>query len=99
VGAIWAVEIPDDEPVTRPALPDATLTGGPQTYAVCRDEARRLRAGGAAGHRVDGGMRPGPARAGWTIVLYGRRPALVGWRASYEGRPAEDLLARVRYVQ
>lgn len=111
--AIWAVDI-GDEPAAQPALPAATLTGGPAMYAACREEARRLRrggatcidapstalmSGGARGHRVDGGVRPGPPREGRTVVLFGRRPTLVGWRATYEGRPAEELLARVRHLR
>ena len=110
--AIWAVEI-DDEPAARAALPEETLTGAPDTHAACRDEARRLRAqgatrleapaaalvaGGARGHRVESRLRPGPPREGLTIVLYGRRPSLVGWRAAHEGRPAGELLARVRHI-
>jgi hypothetical protein len=111
--AIWAVEVPD-EPVGRPALPDATVCGGPETHAACRREARRLRAqgllrleapaaalvpGGANGYRVHGGLRPGPPRQGVTIVLYGPRQDLIGWRAAYEGRPAADLLGRVRRMR
>ena len=110
--AVWVVEVPD-EPVGRPALPDAQLCGGPETHAECRREARRLRAqglvrleapaaalaaGGANGYQVQGGLRPGPPRQGVTIVLYGPRPMLIGWRAAYEGRPAADLLGRVRHV-
>lgn len=111
--AIWAVQIPDGESVARPALHESVLTGGPETHPVCRKEARRLRAagatrldveaaallpGGARGHVVDGGLKPGPERAARTIVLFGRRPTLVGWRAAYEGRPGDDLPARVRHL-
>jgi hypothetical protein len=111
--AIWAVEIGDEEPAARPALPATAMTGGIGTLGACQTEARRLRAagatrleapsaalvpGGAAGWRVDGGLRPGPARHGRTIVLFGRRPSLVGWRAVHEGRPAGDLLDRVRHL-
>lgn len=110
--ALWAVEIAD-EPSATPTLPDAALVGGAESYGVCRKEARRLRAGGATridapsaalvrggarGHRVDGGLRPGPPRDGRTIVLFGRRPSLVGWRAVDAGRPAEELLTRVRHI-
>ena len=111
--AIWAVEIPDDESAAPPALPEATVRGGTGSYHACREEARRLRAGGATrvdvpsaalvaggagGQRVDAGLAPGRPRVGRTIVLFGRRPSLVGWRAAYEGRPAEELLARVRHL-
>jgi hypothetical protein len=112
--AIWAVEIPDDEPAAGPNLPLKTLTGGLASYAACRDAARALRArgvtrlevpsaalasGAAHGHRVDAGLKTGPPRDARTIVLYGRRSALVGWCAAYEGRPAEELLGRVRHLR
>jgi len=108
--ALWAVEIPD-APAGRPTLPPRTLRGGKRTYAACRREAERLRtagatgivapsaaleAGDARGKRVDGGIRPGPARDPKVIVLFGRRPGLVGWAVVEEGRPPADLLARVR---
>jgi len=38
----------------------------------------------------------GPASDGACIVFFGPRPALVGWRAACEGRPAAELLSRVR---
>lgn len=110
--SIWAVEIDDEEPVATPDLPLRILTGSPVTYAACRDAARTLRArgvtrldvlsaalgsGGAHGHRVDAGLKPGPPRDARTIVLYGRRPSLVGWRAAHEGRPSADVLPRVRH--
>lgn len=110
--AIWAVDIGDEE-AAQPALPAAVLTGDPRTYDACRAEARRLRAQGATridaasaallpsgahGLRVDAGLKPGPPRDGRSIVLFGRRPALVGWRAAHEGRPAANLLLRVRYI-
>lgn len=110
---IWAVEIPDDEPAVLANLPVSTMTGGPASYRACRDAARALRArgvtrleaasaalasGGAPGYCVDAGLKGGPARDARTIVLFGRRPALVGWRAAYEGRPADELLGRVRHL-
>jgi len=42
---IWAVEI-GDEPAEHPALPERVLTGGPESYARCQAEARRLRDAG-----------------------------------------------------
>lgn len=110
--ALWAVEI-DDEPGARPELPGDTLVGAEGSHDACRAEARRLRAAGATrleapsaallpgearGHRVDAGLGAGPARDGRTIVLYGRLPDLVGWRATHRGRPAADLLPRVRHL-
>jgi hypothetical protein len=110
--AIWAVEIPDDEPAAAPDLPAGTLTGGASTYAACREAARALRArgatrleipsaalipGGARGYHVDGGLKPGPPREARTMVLYGRRSDLLGWRAAHEGRPSQELLARARH--
>lgn len=111
--ALWAVEIPDGA-AARAELPDAVTSGGLDTYEDCRREARRLRSsgavrieapsaallpGGAGGQRTSAGLRPGPPRDGRTIVLYGAQPSLVGWRAVHEGRPAEELLARVRHMR
>lgn len=108
--ALWAVRLPDDG-YTEPRLPVKTMTGGRESYAACQAEARRLaesgagalrvpsaalRAGSAAGWRVEGGLQRGPARDGMVRVLFGPRPDLVGWRAAV-GRPTEDLLPRVRY--
>jgi len=110
--AIWAVEIPDQEPAATPDLEPDIALGGPATYGRCREAARALRArgvtrleapaaalvaGGAHGHRVDAGLRTGSPRNARTIVLYGRRPSLVGWRAVHEGRPSDELLPRVRH--
>ncbi len=109
--AIWAVELPDG-PAEYPSLPSSILLGGTTTYSACQGEARRLRglganrleapsaallAGGAAGHRVDGGLRPATPRDGKVIVLFGRRPDLTGWAAASEGRPRHDLLPHVRH--
>lgn len=111
--AVWAVEVPD-EPTVKPELPERTLVGGTASYPECQAEARRLRAlgaermvapsaallpGGAAGHHVDGGLRPGAPRDGQVIVLFGRRADLTGWAAAAEGRPRADLLPRVRHFQ
>ena len=108
--AVWAVDL--GEPIlVRPALGRDVVTGGHASYPACQAEARRLRRrgarglkapgaallrGGARGWRVEGGLRPGPLRDGAVVVLFGRRPDLVGWRATSAGRPAEDLLAVVR---
>ena len=77
--AMWAIDLGDE-----PALQPAVSAGGPDTYASCQAEARRLRAQGATalsapsaallpsavrGWRVDGGFRPSPARDGKVIVL------------------------------
>jgi hypothetical protein len=110
--AMWAVEIDDAETAARPRVPIATATGGLESHAACRAAARALRARGATrldapsaalapgaahGHHVDAGLRDAPARDGRTIVLYGARPTLTGWRAALEGRPAAELLAKVRH--
>jgi len=109
--AMWAVEI-EEPPAATPRLSRRALTGGERTYGACRAEARRLRAagaggftavsaalvaGGARGDRAAGGLRPGPARDGRTIALFGPRPDLVGWRAAAEGRPGVELIERVNY--
>ena len=108
--ALWVVDL-GDEPAAQPALPSAVSTGGPGTYPCCQAEALRLRAQGAtgitapsaallpgrAGGRVDGGARPGPARDGKVIVLYGPQPNLTGWMATAAGRPGKELLPCVRH--
>jgi hypothetical protein len=109
--ALWAVDLPD-ESLARPSLPDATLTGDPSTYPTCQAEARALRTAGAtalrapsaalkpdspSGWRVEAGLQSAPSRPESVVVLFGRRPELVGWAACALGRPREDLLARVRY--
>ena len=111
--AIWAIEVPDDivEATAQPALEEVVLLGGVATYGACRDEARRLRDGGAAGlrapsaalmhggaggWRVDGGLRPGPPRNGTVVVLFRRRPELVAWPVVDQGRPRPEVLEHVR---
>lgn len=111
---VWAIEIPDDVSLGTPALDEATLTGDERTYPICQAEGRRLRAAGAeglrttsaallpegaTGWRVDSGLRTAPPRDGQVFVLYGHGPALTGWRACAEGRPAAPLLSRVRYFR
>jgi hypothetical protein len=112
--ALWAIEIDDAEPAARPEAAASTMTGGLATYAACRECARQLRAGGATrieapsaaldaggarGYVVDAGLRPASPRNGCVIVLFGRRPYAVGWRAVHKGYPAEELLGRVRHLQ
>jgi hypothetical protein len=109
--ALWAVEM-GDAPAARPRVSARTLTGGRDRWAACQREADRLRRSGAPGLtapsaallpgaargvRVEGGERPGPPRDGLTIVLFGSRPDLVGWRAAAAGRPDPELLRRVRH--
>jgi hypothetical protein len=111
--SLWAVEI-GELPPARPDLSSRTLRGGPSTYAACRREAARIRAmgspglvapsaalrsGAAHGWRVDGGLRRGPGRDGRVVVLFGRRPDLLGWEAVAEGRPDPRLLGRVRALR
>jgi hypothetical protein len=109
--ALWAIEVPDDEPLATPRLGRATLVGGRETYPRCRREAVRLRGSGArglrapsaalrtgpSGWRTQDGLRPGPPRRAETVVLYGPRPDLVGWAACAVGRPRDDLLPQVRH--
>jgi hypothetical protein len=111
--ALWAVEVPA-QPFREPNLPHEVLTGGPESYARCREEASRLRAEGvkglrapsaallsgeARGWRVEGGLQPGPVREARVVVLFGRRPDLVGWAAAAVGRPGRDLLGKVRHFR
>jgi hypothetical protein len=108
---IWAVEIGTTIP-EAPELPREIMTGGPGTYPQCQAEARRLRErgarqivapsaaltpGGARGLAVQNGVKAGAPRDGAVIVLFGPPEGLVGWVAADAGRPAEDLLDRVRH--
>ena len=108
--AMWAVDI-GEAPTVEVAAPEEVLRGGPETWPACQDLARQFRTstdgiaapsaaldpGGARGWRVDGGLQPGPDRDGKVIVLFGLRPDPVGWAATIEGRPGDDLLERVRH--
>lgn len=109
--SVWAVEIPDVLRPARAALDAATLSGDLDSYLPCQAEAARLRARGATaivapsaallegearGWRVEGGLRPGPERNGRVIVLFGRHPDLVAWRAAVDARPDHTLLPKVR---
>jgi hypothetical protein len=110
--AMWAVSVPDDEPLTQPRLARVSLVGGLDSYPRCQREASRLRGAGAtglrapsaalrtgaSGWRTEDGLRPGPLRRAEVIVLFGRRPDLVAWSACAEGRPRDDLLPRVRHL-
>lgn len=107
---LWAVEI-GGEPHPVPDLPRETMTGGRETWADCHSAASglrenhpgmtapsaALRPGKACGWRVRGGLVAGPDRDGKTIALFGRRPDITGWVAALEGRPEEELLAKVRH--
>ena len=109
--ALWAVDIGEPPPL-QPDLPEPTLTGGSESWLACRQFAQlhrtdevgltapsaALRPGGAHGWRADRGLRPGPARDGRVFALFGPRPDLVGWAATVEGRPGEELLASVRHL-
>ncbi len=110
---MWAIDI-GDPPADRIDLPLATLTGGTRSYARCQREARTRRArgvcriaaisaalipNGARGVRVDHGVHAAPPRDGLTIVLFGAPAGLVGWIAAVDGRPADDLLARVHRLE
>jgi len=111
--ALWAVEAPDDLDAQVPRLDRAVLTGGLDTYGECRQEARRLRNGGAAalrassaallpgsagGWKVDGGLQRAAERDGSVLAVFGARPDFRGWLAAFSARPRSDLLARVRHL-
>ena len=102
----------DAEAVATPELPAEVLTGGRATYDRCAAEARRLRVEGASAvgaasaalHAGDargevvvhGRRRPGPARDGRTLVLFGERPELVAWRCVEAGAPTARIVDLVR---
>ena len=109
--AIWAVEV-STLPRAVPTLTPRVLTGGLSSHVACQAEARRLRRrrvrglrapsaallpGAASGWRVDGGLQAAGPRDGAVVVLFGRRPTLVGWRTAAQGRPDPELLNRVRH--
>jgi hypothetical protein len=111
--ALWAIELGDD-PFRLVALPRRIATGGADTMRACRRWAaavrkrgtRRihapsaaLRPGSAHGWRVDGGLKPGPRRDAWIVVLFGRRPDLLGWQVVARGGPPAELLDRVRHYR
>ena len=110
--ALWAVNI-GEAPSHRPDLPRQTLVGGPDTWPACQQVARAyrertdgivapsaaLKPGAARGWRVDGGLKPGPDRDGQIFALFGRRPDLIGWAATVDGRPSPDLLPKVRHFR
>lgn len=111
--ALWAIEVPDNLHTDSPALDQATLTGGTDSYEACRREARRLRAKGAlalrvisaallpataGGWKVDAGMKAAQQRDGSVLVVFGARSDLIGWLAAFVGYPRSDLLGRVRHL-
>ena len=102
-----------EEEAAVPALPLAVMTGGAENYGACRAEARRLRAKGAthlvapaaavlprtpSGWRVDDGLVPAPSRDEFTIIVFGCPWGAVAWIAAV-GRPAADIIPRVRYLR
>ena len=112
--ALWAIEVDESEQASAPQLSTDVLTGGPESYPLCRREAARLRTEGATslsvlsaalkpgearGWRVDGTVFPGPDREACTIVLFGPRPDFVGWEVVGRGHPEAALLKKVRHFQ
>jgi hypothetical protein len=110
--ALWAVDVGEPDTV-EPDVPEIVTRGGPDTYAACQAEAARLRRagatalrtksaalrdGGAAGWRVDLGLRAGPPAEGMTYVIFGARPGVVGWRVVDRGCPPVEVLGTVRHV-
>ena len=109
--SLWAIDI-GTEQLASPDLPPDVETGDADSYPPCREEAVRLRNAGAVGlrarsaalkpgkaggWRVDGGLQRDAKRDGETIVLFGRRPDLTGWRSTFAGRPDAELLDAVRH--
>ena len=104
----------DDEVLDKPNLPAAVLLGDLSSYPLCQAEADRVRRdgatglvsraaallpGAASGELVDAGeLRPGPARDGQTLCLFGTRPALVGHRCVETGQPPRRVLGLTRHL-
>jgi hypothetical protein len=93
---------------------DEMLRGGLDSYPRCQALAASARADGAtavtapsaalergqaAGWRVDGGLVRDEPADGRVLVLYGRRPELVGQLAVAAGHPPAELLTHVRPLQ
>jgi hypothetical protein len=111
--SLWAVEVDEAlERLVAPVLEQAALTGDESSYPACRAEARRLlslgasglrsssaalRRGCARGERVTGGLVEAPDADGESLVLFGPRPAVRGWRCAELGRPNSRLLRLVRH--
>lgn len=111
--AMWIVQLSeapsDARDLDAPDLDAATLTGSQNTYAACREEARRIRASDSSGFiapsaalRAEGavkytdsdGVQLEPVDSN-VVVLFGRRSDLTAQLAGI-GRPADRLLEHVR---
>jgi len=111
--SLWALEVDEaSERIAQAELAADVVTGGLDSYAACRVEARRLLtagssslsapsaallAGAARGRRVAGGVVEAPDRDGDVLVLFGPRPIVTGWLCVENGRPSERLLPLVRH--
>jgi len=84
-------------PFADRAIAEAARLRASGATRLCAPSAA-LEPGGAAGWRVEAGLRPGPARDGMVHVLFGARPTVTGWRAGV-GRPPAELCLRVRHFQ
>ncbi|MDQ6853504.1 MAG: RES domain-containing protein [Actinomycetota bacterium] len=110
--ALWAVELPE-LPEARPDLDDAALRGDEDSYAVCQQEAKRLRILGHPGlvapsaavrasevrpWRAVGEVSvPGRPRSATVVVLFGPRPDLDGWLLVDRGTAPSHVLPLVRH--
>lgn len=110
--ALWAVEV-DEPDFASPDLAGSVLHGGQNSYPACQDEADRLRsdgasalrtpsaalrAGAAAGWQVEHGIHRAEPADGQVLVLFGRRPDVVGWPVVDGGRPPAGVLPGVRHL-
>lgn len=107
--AMWVVQL-SEAPSDVPDLDEATLTGDQVTYAICREDARQIRArgstgfitpsaalqpGGAVEYTVSDGLRLEPVDSS-VVVLFGLRPDLTA-RLACMGRPPERIFEHVRH--
>ena len=95
-----------------PELPGHVLHGGPETYARCRMEARRLRAAGADALRApsaavlpggargqvtrDGALAEADDRDGVVWAVFGTPADVCGWATTDAGAPTARVLSLVR---
>ena len=111
--SLWVIDI-GDEPARPARLPNAVLTGGPETWAACQAHAARQRdrgvnrlvapsaallPGSAAGRRVSSGLEQNAEpRDGTVIIAFGPPDRFVGWQIVERGAPPPLVLTRVRHI-
>ncbi|MPY90189.1 MAG: RES domain-containing protein [Luteitalea sp.] len=109
--AMWVVDV-DEAPAAPVDLPEAVLTGDPDSWPACQRAAQALRRtgvtrldvpsaallpGAATGYIVQNGLHPSAPRDGHVVVLFGRPERMIGWLMADAAHPPAELLGRVRH--